>query len=135
MKGEFPAAVSEIPVDDVEGAIEYYVRCLGFQLDWSGEDGGGIAGISRGDCRVFLTGRRFRERYLNAGPVVIWINLHSVREVDELYEEWRGGQAKIVSEPESKPWKLHEFTVADLDGNLLRVFYDFSRDEAARLEA
>ncbi len=25
-----------------------------------------------------------------------------------------------------KPWKLHEFTLADLDGNMFRVFYDFS---------
>jgi hypothetical protein len=33
----------------------------------------------------------------------------------------------IVSEPEYKPWKLREF-MADLDGNLIRVFYDFSRD-------
>jgi hypothetical protein len=35
---------------------------------------------------------------------------------------------KVVSQPEDKPWKLHEFTAADPDGNLLRVFYDFSKD-------
>jgi len=29
---------------------------------------------------------------------------------------------------ESKPWKLREFTVSDLDGNLFRVFYDFRGD-------
>jgi hypothetical protein len=34
--------------------------------------------------------------------------------------------ANIVSAPEDKPWKLREFTVADLDG-FIRVFYDFSR--------
>ena len=28
--------------------------------------------------------------------------------------------------PDSKPWNLHEFTAADADGNLLRVFYDFA---------
>jgi len=48
--------------------------------------------------------------------------------VNELYELWKGSQARIVSQPEEKPWKLHEFTAADLDGNLFRVFYDFSRD-------
>jgi hypothetical protein len=38
-------------------------------------------------------------------------------------------KAKIVSQPESKPWGLHEFTVEDLDGNLFRVFYDFATPE------
>jgi hypothetical protein len=41
---------------------------------------------------------------------------------------WKAAHAKIVSEPEDKPWKLREFMVVDLDGNLIRVFYDF-RDE------
>ena len=31
-----------------------------------------------------------------------------------------------MSGPESKSWGLHEFTAADLDGNLFRVFYDFA---------
>jgi len=128
MKHEFPGAVPEIPVDDVDQAAAYYVRSLGFNLDWGGEEGGGIAGISRGNCRIFLTSRGFRERYRNAAPVVIWLNLDSIEEVNELYELWRDSQARIVSPPEAKPWKLHEFTAADLDGNLLRVFYDFSRD-------
>ena len=77
---------------------------------------------------MFLTNRAFREHHGNAAPVVIWLNLNSKREVDALYEEWSRSQARIVSRPESKPWKLHEFTVADLEGNLFRVFYDFSTE-------
>jgi hypothetical protein len=34
--------------------------------------------------------------------------------------------AKIVSEPEDKPWRLRELRVADLDDNQFRVLYDFS---------
>ena len=75
---------------------------------------------------MFLTNRAFREHYGNVAPVLVWLNLNSKQEVDDLYEAWSLCQARIVSGPESKPWKLHEFTVADLDGNLLRVFYDFS---------
>jgi hypothetical protein len=45
--------------------------------------------------------------------------------VDELFAEWKAAQAKIVSEAEDKPWKLREFMAADLDGNLIRAFYDF----------
>jgi hypothetical protein len=64
--------------------------------------------------------------YGNTGPVLIWLNLNSREEVNALHELWSGLQARIVSPPESKLWKLHEFTAADLDGNLLRVFYDFA---------
>jgi predicted lactoylglutathione lyase len=61
--------------------------------------------------------------------VLIWLNLDSKEEVEELYEIWKAADAKLISAPESKPRKLHEFTAADLDGNFFRVFYDFSSDE------
>jgi predicted lactoylglutathione lyase len=127
MKPEFPPAVPEIPVSDITKAAAYYQNVLGFTLDWGGEDGG-IAGVSKGHCRMFLTNPAFRESYGNASPVLIWLNLNSKVEVDDLYRLWKDSQARIVSEPEDKPWKLHEFTAADLDGNQFRVFYDFSRD-------
>jgi len=127
MEYEFPGAVPELPVSDLDSAAAYYQNQLGFSIDWGGEDGG-IAGISKGSCRMFLTNRAFREHHGNAAPVVVWLNLNSRQEVDDLYEVWSRGEARIVSRPESKPWKLHEFTIADLDGNLLRVFYDFSRE-------
>lgn len=125
MKSEFPGAVPEIPVKDVDKAAAYYENKLGFTLDWGGEEGG-IAGVSKGHCRMFLTNDAFREHYGNSAPVLIWLNLDSKEEVDDLYEIWKTSQADIVSTPESKPWGLREFTIADLDGNLLRVFYDFS---------
>lgn len=127
MSHEFPAAVPEIPVTDMNAALDYYEHKLGFNIDWGGTDGG-IAGISKGQCRIFVTDGDFRQNYGNAPPVLIWINLDSKEEVDELHEIWSAGGARIISRPESKPWKLHEFTASDPDGNLFRVFYDFSRD-------
>ena len=127
MKDELPAAVPEVPVTDMDQALDYYESKLGFNIDWGGVDGG-IAGISKGHCRLFLTDHDFRQHHGNVPPVLIWLNLNSRDEVDELYGIWNEGGAKIISPPESKPWKLHEFTVSDLDGNLFRVFYDFSRD-------
>ena len=101
----FPAPVPEIPAANVDKAAAYYVNTLGFTFDW-GDDQGGIAGISRGNCRLFITNRSFRESYGNIGPILFWLNLDSKAEVDELFAQWKAAQAKIVSEPEDKPWKL-----------------------------
>jgi predicted lactoylglutathione lyase len=138
MLTDFPKAVPEIPVSDVEKAAEYYVNVLGFSFDW-GDDQGGIGGISQGQCRMFLTNAPFREQYGTAGSVMIWLNLDSKHEVDELYQRWREAGARILAEPEDKPWHLREFRVGDPDGNQLRVFYDFSwelrQEQASQLQS
>lgn len=125
MLSRFPQAIPEIPVTILEKAAEYYVNALGFHLDWHGEQDG-IAGLSQGDSRLFLTDAPFREHHGNVAPVVLWLNLKSKQEVDELYHHWRHSGAKLLAQPEDKPWNLREFTAADLDSNQLRVFYDFS---------
>ena len=125
MLTHFPQAVPEIPVANVDRAAAYYVHALGFTFDW-GSDEGGIGGISQGDCRIFLTNAAFRGSEGNSGTVIVWLNLNSKQQVDELYQRWRDAGAKIVTEPDDKPWNLREFRVADPDGNQLRVFYDFA---------
>ncbi len=124
MKLEFPGAVPEIPVRDINEAAAYYENNLGFTVDWGGEELG-LAGISKGNCRMFLANADYRQERRNVGPVLIWLNLQSKDEVNDLYRLWSSSKAKLISEPESKPWGLHEFMAKDLDGNLFRVFYDF----------
>ena len=131
MKSEFPGAVPEIPVSDINDAAAYYEKNLGFTVDWGGEELG-LAGISRGDCRMFLANSDFRKHYGNVGPVLIWLNLNSKDEVNDLYRIWSSSKAKLISEPESKPFGLHEFMAKDLDGNLFRVFYDFGTAEKGK---
>jgi predicted lactoylglutathione lyase len=124
----FPPAVPEIPVANIEQAAKYYVEHMGFTFDW-GDEAGGIAGISQGDCRMFLTNAPFRaSAYQNASPILIWLNVNSKAEVDEQHARWKASGAKLLSEPEDKPWLLREFTASDLDGNIFRVFYDFHGD-------
>ena len=130
MKSKFPGAVPEIPVRDINEAAAYYESNLGFTVDWAGEELG-FVGISKGNCRVFLANSDYRKEYGNIGPVLTWLNLESKEEVDELFRVWSASEVKLMSVPESKPWGLHEFTAADLDGNLFRVFYDFGTPERA----
>ena len=91
MLTQFPQAVPEIPVCDVDKAAEYYANVLGFNHDW-GNDAGGIGGISQGDCRMFLTNATFRAAHGPSSPVIVWLNLNSKEEVDELFaamdERW-----------------------------------------------
>jgi uncharacterized glyoxalase superfamily protein PhnB len=122
---EFPPAIPEIPVSNIDAAAAYYQTGLGFHLDW-GDDAGGIAGISQGESCIFLTNTAFRQGSPVKGPIVIWFNLNNREQVDALHAQWSANGARIVSPPESKPWNLHEFTATDLDGNLFRVFYDFA---------
>ena len=125
MLNHFPKAVPEIPVSNVQKAAEYYVNALGFHLDWHNAEYG-IAAVSQGECRMFLSDAPFRQGYGTVGPVMVWLNLNTKLEVDELYHRWRRAGAKTLDEPEDKPWRLREFRIADPDGNQLRVFFDFT---------
>ena len=131
---ELPSAVPEIPVADVVAATEYYRDKLSFSVDWLAGDIA-LAGISRDHCRLFLAGPAFREACGNVSPVLIWLNLSSKEEVDDLYRAWRSTEAILRSDPESKPWGLHEFTAADPDGNRFRVFHDFATPERERMRS
>ena len=128
---DLPGAVPEIPVSDVGAAAEYYRDRLRFSVDWLEADIM-LAGVSRDECRLFLAGPAFRGQRGTAGPVSTWLNLQSKAEVDELHRAWRATDAILLSEPESTPWGLHEFTAADPDGNLFRVFHDFATPERER---
>lgn len=130
MLTRLPPAIPELPVSNIHQAAAYYINALGFHLDWHDEPDG-IAGISHGGCRLFLTDAPFRQRRGNAAPIVVWLNLDSRQQVDELYNLWHETGARLPSAPEDKPWNLREFTALDPDGNQLRVFYDFTRDTPA----
>lgn len=130
MTPELPGAVPEIPVSDISAAATYYRDRLSFSLDWVEADIA-LAGISRDNCRLFLAGPPFRNERGNVSPIVMWLNLSSKAEVDALHQAWRVTNAILLSAPESKSWGLHEFTAADPDGNLFRVFLTSQRPSAS----
>ena len=124
----FPPACPEIPVAELGPALAYYRDSLGFTIDWADERLG-LAGLSQGQSRLFMASASHRAGQPNAGPLVVWLNLSSRAEIDELYGRWSAAGARIAAPPSAKPWKLYEFFADDLDGNVLRVFYDFAWEE------
>jgi catechol 2,3-dioxygenase-like lactoylglutathione lyase family enzyme len=118
MPAKLSPAIPQIPVADLERAISFYQSRLGFTLDWKYEET--IAGVSRQEARLFL--EQAAEGALH--PVLVWLNLESVAEVDVLRQEWLAAGVPMASAPEHKPWGLYEFTARDGDGNAYRVFHD-----------
>lgn len=128
MQSKFPGAIPEIPVSDINAAMAYYEHALGFTVDWRDESLG-LAGISKGHCRMFLANTSYRAGCGNTGPVMTWLNMGSKDEVDALHKVWQAKSVQVISAPESKPWGLHEFIAANSDGNMFRIFYDFGTAE------
>lgn len=124
----FPPACAEIPVAELAPALAYYRDCLDFTIDWA-DEGLGLAGLSQGESRLFMSSAAYRLGQANRGPLVLWLNLSSRAQVEALHERWSAAGARIAAPPEAKPWKLYEFSAGDLDGNVLRVFYDFAWEE------
>jgi predicted lactoylglutathione lyase len=116
-----PSPVPELPVRSVEASGAFYQQKMGFRVDWVYADD--LAGISKDAARIFLR-RRTEQEETQDYNVLVWLNLASPLEVDQLYEEWKHGGVAITDELETKPWSLREFTAQDLDGNRFRVFYD-----------
>jgi predicted lactoylglutathione lyase len=124
-----PPVCPEIPVANLNPALSYCRDQLGFKVDWSDEQLG-LAGLSRGDTRMFMTSARYRSVLGNQGPIVLWLNLANRDEVDALHARWAAAGARIADPPEAKPYnKLYEFFAQDIDGNYFRVFYDFAWEE------
>ena len=125
---QFPSVCPEIPVLNLAAALAYYRDQLGFNIDWSDEEIG-LAGLSRGESRMFMTSAGYRSVLGNQGPMVLWLNLSDRAEVDALHAQWAAAGAKIADPPEAQPYKLYEFFAEDIDGNYFRVFYDFAWEE------
>jgi predicted lactoylglutathione lyase len=118
---KLPSPVPELPVSDIHAAGAFYKSRLGFTVDWTYEDH--IAGISKDHARIFIRQKTDQEKK-QGYSVLIWLNLNSPSEVDQLYENWKNSGVRIADELETKPWNLREFTAEDPDGNRFRVFYD-----------
>lgn len=109
---EFGGVTPVLRVRDVEASTEYYVRVLGFKIDFQTP---GFVSVSRGRCCLFLC----EGDQGNPGSWV-WID---AKDVEVVHEEFRNSGAKIRNPPTNYPWAL-EMQVEDPDGNVLRLGSD-----------
>ena len=121
---QFPSLCPEVPVGELESAVVHYRDRLGFAVDWVAGDIG-LAGLSRGDARLFLANENYAAASGTRPPIVVWVNMASRSEVDALHAEWAAAGADIDAAPSAQPYGLYEFVARDPAGNRLRAFYDF----------
>ena len=106
---EFEGRTPILPVRSLAASLEYYVRVLGFKVDWQTPY---FASVTRGRCGLFLC-----EGDQGHPGTWVWIG---VGDAGALCEEYRGTGAKIRHPPTNYEW-TYEMQVEDLDGNVLRM--------------
>jgi catechol 2,3-dioxygenase-like lactoylglutathione lyase family enzyme len=107
---EFEGVTPILRAGNLATSIDYYVRVLGFKLNWQYADI--IAAVSRDRCEIFLC----EGDQGNPGSWV-WIG---VGDAEALFEEYKCSGAKVRNPPGNFPW-AYEMQVEDLDGNVLRM--------------
>ena len=113
----FEGVTPILRVNDVQASVDYYVRCLGFKIDWRFP---AFASISRGKCCLFLS-----EGDQGHTGTWVWVG---VEDAESLEAEYRASGAKIRHRPTNYEWAL-EMQVEDLDVNILRMGSDPRRDQ------
>lgn len=96
-------------VENLSASIDYYVKTLGFELDW--EVSGIFASVSRGKATLFLA-----EKDQGHAGGWVWIG---VSDAAALHEDYARRGARIRHPPTNYEW-TYEMQVEDLDGNVLR---------------
>jgi predicted enzyme related to lactoylglutathione lyase len=98
-----------LSVRSLQASIDYYVRVLGFEVDWL--DPSIMASVSRDGGAIMLC----EESQGNPGTW-LWVG---VDDADSLYNEYTAAGAKIGLPPTNYPW-AYEFHVQAPDGHVLR---------------
>ncbi len=104
---ELRQIMPEFPLDDVPRGVEYYVRVLGFTINYAQDD---LGVMDRDKARILLVLRSPRRQ----GPAGCCVY---IRDADALHAELQNRGAEVLGPPVSHPWGLRDFTVRDLEGN------------------
>jgi catechol 2,3-dioxygenase-like lactoylglutathione lyase family enzyme len=109
-----------LPVADVAASAEFFHRVLGFEVDF-------LEGDPPIHGRVKVVGDWGHPVYIHLGlaaPKSVHpsgeIRIYVGRDLDGLFEEYRGLGVEVVFPPVSQPWGLREFAVREINRHVLR---------------
>ncbi len=105
-------------VEDVSVSMDYYVKVLGFKVDF--HQPGIIASVSRDRCGIFLV-------HGDQGHPGAWVWI-GVADVESLFDEYKAKGAKVRHPPTNYRW-AYEMQIEDPDGNVLRLGSDPKEDQ------
>jgi uncharacterized glyoxalase superfamily protein PhnB len=106
-------------VRDVDAAVDYYTRNLGFEREFVWGDPTTFAGITRDGIEIMFC----KDGQGSPGTwMTIWVD-----DVDQLFEEFTASGADIRQPPIDLPWGVREMNVADLDGHRIRFSTEHDR--------
>src|SRR5690349_18728919 len=114
----FGHAIPILRVSSIDSAVDYYVRALGFALQWGGPI---FACVARDDASIMLSKG-------DQGHVGSWLWI-GCGDADALEKELRANGAFIRHAATNYPWGSRELHVSDLDGNVLRFGSDSKEGE------
>ena len=106
-------AIPILRVTNFDASIEYYLRQLGFSLEWRSE---GMASVRRDQTAIMLCAG-------DQGHAGTWLWI-SASDVDALYAEFEVRGAHLRHAPANYPWGSRECQISDLDGHVLRFGAD-----------
>ena len=98
--------VTSLPV-----SLQFYREALGFRLDWGGEEGSGMASVSRGGHAIMLC-----QGAQGQPGTWVWVG---VDDIEPLFAEYRSRGVRFLQPPTNHPW-AYEMQHMDPDGHVLR---------------
>jgi len=114
----FEGVTPILRVSNLQASIDYYVKVLGFKVDW--QVAGIMGSVSRGGCGIMLC-----EGDQGNPGTWVWIGVEGI---EPLLEEYSAKGAKVRHAPTNYPW-AYEMQIEDLDGNVLRIGADSKSGE------
>jgi len=104
-----------LAVSDIRAAADFYIRVLGFELDWLWQDPPVHGAVRRDMVQIQLSLNPAAVSRASGIQCFLFVNA-----VDEIHAQHIAGGANIISPIENKPWGLREYTVRDPWGHQLR---------------